>query len=277
MNLKELIDTAIEKEASSRQSNSLSPSMLNHPCQRHIFYQFRWASNPSKHKAKMLRIFNRGHRDEQQLIKWLKLANIDIKHKKNNGNQIGYNIYNSHIKGFIDGLITIDNKQYILECKSINDATYTTIETSKLKDGNKEHYLQIQLYMHFMKIYDAIYIAINKNNDELYVEHIKYNEVDILSIIELIANLLFTQNIPEQIHNGRQGYICKRFGGCQYSNICLGCEESLKTCRSCIHSEANINSQNNDNSWFCNKHKIVLDIDKQYKQAKECLEYNKLF
>lgn len=274
--LKKLIDTAIERNATTRQSNSLSPSMLNNPCARHVFYQFRWASNPPKHSAKMLRIFNRGHRDEAQMIEWLKQAGIHVTHERD-GKQLGYEDFNGHVKGFVDGIVEIDGKKSILECKTVNEGTYKVISNTGLQGGKKDHYLQIQLYMYFMKIHSALYMAINKNTDDIYLEHVIYDESSIVNHIRLIAELIYTQTIPEQAHTTPKGYLCHRFGGCPHMAVCFSGVESLQTCRSCMHSEPYTLGGVEKNSWHCKKHDAILTLDDQGQRARDCAEYTKLF
>lgn len=272
----EQINHAIQTNDVPKQSNSLSPSMLNHPCPRHVFYQFRWASNPVAHTAKTLRIFNRGHRDESQLIQWLQQAGIVVQHV-DNGNQIGYEEYNGHVKGFVDGVLIINDDHYILECKSINLSTFKVIKGGGLKIGKPEHYLQVQLYMYFMKLPKAIYIAVNKNNDDLYIEKIDYNEDSIRNIMGLTAQLLFTNEIPPQVHGHPQGYTCQRFGGCPHVGTCFGTDKPLQTCRSCIHGSPFIDEDVNKNSWHCKKHNINIPLEEQATKAVNCSDYSRLF
>lgn len=276
LNIKELIDLAIEKNQENILSKSLSPSTLNHPCHRYIFNQFRWVSKPIKHDARSLRIFNRGHTDESKIIEWLKLANIDIKYEYDNG-QIGYHEYNGHVKGFVDGIITKDDAQYILECKTVNQATYKIISSSGILKGKIEHYLQIQLYMFFMRIYNAVYIAINKNTDEIYVEYLKYDENSIKHILELIVELLESDYIPPQIHNNPSGYICNRFNGCPHINVCFKGESNEHNCRTCKNGKPYTKSDANNNAWYCSIHKITLNLEEQMNKIKTCTEYKNLF
>lgn len=272
----EQVNHALQVNADQKQSKSLSPSMLNHPCHRHVFYQFRWASNPVTHSPQTLRIFNRGHRDESQLIQWLQQAGIVVQHV-DNGNQIGYDEYNGHVKGFVDGILIINDDHYILECKSINVSTFKVIKNDGLKIGKLEHYLQVQLYMYFMKLPKAIYIAVNKNNDELHIEEIDYDEDSIRNTIGLTAQLLFTNEIPPQAHSHPQGYICQRFGGCPHINTCFGVDKPLQTCRSCIHGSPYTESDITKNSWHCKKHNINIPLEEQTTKATSCPDYSRLF
>lgn len=131
--------------------------------------------------------------------------------------------------------------------------------------------------MYFSKIHDAIYIAVNKNTDELYIKQIKYDESSIVDILRLSAELLFTKDIPERANNTPQGYICNRFGQCEFMNICWGAQTPEKTCRSCLHGEPYTIQDNSPNTWHCKKYLVNLNLGEQEHRAKNCSEYSQLF
>ena len=48
----------------------LGASMIGRECSRELWYSFRWVK-PSSFNGRMLRLFNRGHREEERFIEWL--------------------------------------------------------------------------------------------------------------------------------------------------------------------------------------------------------------
>ena len=103
----------------------LGMSELGHPCNTYLWLRFRWAFT-EKIPARMHRLFNRGHREEIEIIHDLE--------------RIGYTIISTqkefvagfgHIKGHCDGevlgVIEAPKTVHILELKTMNDKYFKEI------------------------------------------------------------------------------------------------------------------------------------------------------
>lgn len=55
----------------------LGASLIGHPCNRYLWYTFRWVFH-KKHSGRMYRLFDRGHREEERFVKWLKGVGFEV-------------------------------------------------------------------------------------------------------------------------------------------------------------------------------------------------------
>lgn len=55
----------------------LGASLIGHECGRYLWYTFRWCFR-EVHTPRMLRLFNRGHREEPRFIEWLRGAGLEV-------------------------------------------------------------------------------------------------------------------------------------------------------------------------------------------------------
>ena len=55
----------------------LGASLLGHPCERWLWLSFRWAVR-ERFSGRMLRLFNRGQREEGSIVKNLRRIGIEI-------------------------------------------------------------------------------------------------------------------------------------------------------------------------------------------------------
>jgi len=56
----------------------LGGSFIGRKCSRQLWYNFRWALRP-KHEGRILRLFERGHREEFSFVSYLRLIGIEVR------------------------------------------------------------------------------------------------------------------------------------------------------------------------------------------------------
>ena len=101
----------------------------------------------------------------------------------------------------------------------------------------------------------AIYVVVNKDNDEMYFEWVNLDHeygYDMLmraySIIHAPGNVP-----PPKAANSAAAPICKM---CQFKNVCHYNEAVERNCRSCVNSQAAENGQ-----WFCKLYQQIIPED----------------
>ena len=67
--IKEIDDLLVEDNSRYR-SRTVGASSIGHKCERYLWYQFRWFFR-EKFNGRMLRLFDRGHREEARFNEWL--------------------------------------------------------------------------------------------------------------------------------------------------------------------------------------------------------------
>ena len=91
-----LVDAGMQ-QARARQTERqyLGASRLGVACERAL--QFEYAKAPIDHgrdiPGRMLRIFERGHVNEDSMVAWLRAAGFDLRTHKPNGEQFGFSNY----------------------------------------------------------------------------------------------------------------------------------------------------------------------------------------
>lgn len=76
--IKHKIDSYWEKDQEDGRRYHLGGSLIGRECSRELWYSFRWATH-TKHKGRILRLFNRGHHEEPRMIEWLTKIGIEVR------------------------------------------------------------------------------------------------------------------------------------------------------------------------------------------------------
>ena len=85
-------------------------------------------------------------------------------------------------KGHIDALIESFGEQYVLEIKSMSDKQFNFFKDNGAAKSHPAYIAQVQLYMHYLKVPQAILLAVNKEklwkcnrDDYLHQEYLQYD------------------------------------------------------------------------------------------------------
>ncbi len=187
-----LIDKALTIENSKQSSRDyLGASRLGTSCDRAL--QFEYTDTPKDEdqnfSGKILRVFQAGHVFEELMIKWLRLAGINLITQKQNGNQFGFSVAGEKVKGHIDGVI-IDaptDLNFIFpmlwECKSLNDKSWKDVVKKGLVISKPIYAAQVAIYQAYMESQiegicknPALFTAINKDTAEIHFELIPFDQ-----------------------------------------------------------------------------------------------------
>lgn len=240
----------------------LGASVVGDECNRKIWYGFRWAYK-SNFPARILRLFNRGHLEEGRLIAALLMIGVQVRQQDQNGKQYRISAAGGHFGGSGDGmLLGLPDLQpgqiCLFEAKTHGEKSFFELagkDWEKYRDGlvpfsgkgvreaKPEHYVQMTVYMRKFGLGCALYAAVNKNTDSIYMELIGTNPEFADFYIERGTQLIFTQTPPGKINNS-PGYWGCRF--CDAKPICHGGEEVLRNCRTCRYSRPE-----QDGEWYC--------------------------
>ena len=187
-----LIDKALTTEHSKQTSRDyLGASRLGVSCNRAL--QFEYTDTPKDEDqnftGRTLKIFQAGHVFEELMIKWLRLAGINLLTQKQNGNQFGFAVAGGKVKGHIDGVIIdapedLDIKFPMLwECKSLNDKSWKDVVKKGLATSKPIYAAQVAIYQAYMESQiegisknPALFTAINKDTAEIHFELIDFDQ-----------------------------------------------------------------------------------------------------
>jgi hypothetical protein len=223
-----LIDKALETERAARdRRNYLGASRIGEPCARRLCYEI--SDTPLDEQAirvgRILRVFDAGHVLEDLSIRWLRAAGFDLRTRKRNGDQFGFEIARGRIRGHIDGVIVNGPDlgfpwPILWEHKSASAKSWNSFVKSGLEGWNSVYWGQVHLYMAYMELEHCLFTVLNKDTLELHHELVAYRPsaaqalsdkaVDILRAVE-------TGELPPRIAAASDYYLCR---SCPYARRC---------------------------------------------------------
>jgi len=238
----------------------LGASQIGKECLRALWYSFRWATPPS-FDGRMLRLFNRGDREEAQLVDELTLAGVELHAVDFQGEQYRVSYHGGHFGGSCDGVgigfPEAPKTWHLFEAKTANDRSWKDLKKKGVRESKPEHFDQMQTYMHGLKLKRAIYIAVNKNDDQLYVERVKFDNAHAEGIIAKAKMVIDAETPLSKISEDPSWYKCK---WCDFSEICHDMKHDKvdRNCRTCVSATPTPNGE-----WHCEMKNIYLDVDAQ--------------
>jgi hypothetical protein len=269
----------------------LGASMIGDKCDRKLYYSFRWVKDP-KFDGRILKLFKRGHKEEQFVFNDLRSLASTIKEPSfemllddvdqdsylykilkdgftvkefDDEQKRQYNfLYKGHLSGSCDAILSTKQKDFLLEIKTSNTSKFKALKKKGLKDANFTYFLQAQIYMHFFKLSQCIHYTVCKENDELYIEVLDYDPELSSIYIERAIGIIKSNILPAKVSES-PNFLC-RF--CGYLDICQNdnVSEVEQNCRTCKYSVPILEGEYR---WFCKKLNVEIELEDQKKQL-EC-------
>lgn len=240
----------------------MGASLIGSECARDIWYGFRWATK-KKFDAKLLRLFNRGHLEEARFIAMLLMIGCKVYQQDANGKQFRISDAGGHFGGSGDGVVVgcpdvPQGAPAVIECKTHSDKSFAALVKQGVRDAKPEHYVQMNVYMRKMGIAYALYMAVNKNNDDIHLEivHLDIETAD--AFINRGVQLVFMDSAPKKLNQSPGYFKCK---WCDHRPLCHLGQPAAVNCRTCAYSRPE-----QDGTWVCanpNGHPGVIDKERQ--------------
>lgn len=257
------IDAALVRAARTGDSLGVSISQVINPCDRALWYAFRWSAQPEPAEGRRQRIFQTGEIYEARLLDWLEMIGVRVERvDPATGKQYRVELAHGQLRGKLDaiavGLPEAPNETHAVECKSANDKSYKAITKGKIRDTKPEHFAQTQLYLHALGLRHGLYMVANKNDDSLHVERVAYDPAYCVGIIARIERIVDLDAPPARLHedpNSKGAIECR---WCPARAICHEGAPARRNCRTCLHSAVNDGAR-----WTCTRHAQVRGYDDQ--------------
>ncbi len=245
--MSDAIDAAVLAEHTEELRSHMGYSTIGDECGRKLWYSFRWVARPS-FKPSTLRLFERGHLEEARFVRWLTLAKVTVfQNDPATGKQYQFKGYKGHGGGEIDGVGVgvISDDPYLLEFKTHNEKSFKDLVANGVEMAKPLHFVQMQMYMGHYKLKRALYLAIDKNSDNLYDEVVLYDAAVYQKYLARLAALIDAPEPPPRLSNNPTWFACK---WCDFHTVCHLKGEPLRNCRTCAHS-----TPVEDGQWDCAK------------------------
>ena len=210
-------------------------SVLGHHCERYIWLCFRWAVI-EKFEGRMLRLFRRGQREEETIVQDLRAIGIKINSTcLDEGGQKRVD-FGGFVSGSIDGIIEsgvpgAEKTRHIAEFKTHSLKSFKELQTKGVYESKRQHWWQMQGYMLGEKVDRALYVAVCKDNDQMYTERVYLDKAKAQSLIERGHRLALSERIPEPLSADPTWYQCRFCAAHDFCHVTHLSEEV--NCRTC--------------------------------------------
>jgi len=236
----------------------LGASILGHKCKRYIWQTWRWVATPS-FPGRVLRLFDTGNREEARFVAELRGLGATVwEINPENGKQWSVTFANGHGGGHLDGvaqgLPESPKTPCVLEFKTFGNKSFLVLAAKKVKEAKPQHYDQMQIYMGLMELDRALYLACNKDTDELYSEWVHFDETRFAQLMALAEELIAATEPPAKLSDDPTHWECKF---CNFNAVCHADKVAEVNCRTCCHS-----SPVADGKWSCERQQTEIATQK---------------
>lgn len=253
--------------ASSKHRTYLGMSQLGGPCLRQSFLNHRNAAlplDPDNMSEEDLqrygcaaRLFDRGHLEEPRFVKRLRPFFKEIYEvDPETGKQFEVTNFDGLVQGHMDAQavdLTINGEvlaegRYLLEFKTHGESSfekmvgkYKGLKINRKRVGGKgvqvakpEHYAQMHLYKgHDIRLDGIIYISVNKNTDEWYMEAVEFDPDFFEETLDQAETILSVKSPPARMEYASpvKNFWCNYC--CDHKDICFGFGKINQVCSTC--------------------------------------------
>lgn len=231
----------------------LGASEIGHACERALWYSFRWAAR-KRFNGRMLRLFETGNMEEIRLARELAAIGIEIHTLDvHTGKQIRVSAHGGHFGGSMDGrirgLVEAPATWHVFEAKTHNAKSWRAVASKGVRAAKPTHYAQMQIYMGLEGLTRAAYFAVNKDDDQLYLERIAFEQAAFDALMAKTERIVFAAIPPDRISSNPDSK--PHCAWCDYRALChgLNMEPPLKNCRTCLSATPEPNG-----TWTCAAH-----------------------
>jgi hypothetical protein len=257
-----LIYEQYEKRNEAEQARTyLGASVIGRECSRALWYSLRWATK-DKFDGRLLRLFQTGHMAEPRFVADLRSIGATVYDTNPaNGKQFSFSDLGGHMRGSMDGCaqgIPGAGKHWlVLEFKTHSAKSFADLKKKGVEKAKPEHFVQMQVYMGWSGMQRALYLAVNKDTDELYSERLPFDKVVFEKAVAKAEAIIFASSPPPKISEDPKFYICN---WCSHNAVCHGNRVPAVSCRTCVHSTP---EREGDGRWSCAKHGPEIPVAAQ--------------
>jgi hypothetical protein len=232
----------------------MGASLIGHACERSVWLTWRWAMTP-KFSGRILRLFDTGKREEARLLEELRGIGAQVWDvDPETGDQIRVSALNGHFSGSLDGIAKglpeAPKSTAVLEFKTHSNKSFNDLVKKKVREAKPQHFDQMTVYMGLMDIDRALYIAVNKDTDDLHTEWVHLDNDRFAVLMARAERLVGMTEPPPRISDDAAYFVCKM---CSFWKHCHNGLAAEANCRTCCHA-----SPVEDAAWRCDKHSKEL-------------------
>jgi hypothetical protein len=160
----------------------VSTSGLGRECLRQIQYDYLAVPKDEgrEFEPSTLRIFEAGHRGEDVVAAWLRVAGFDLRTHRANGQQFGFSALDGRLRGHIDGCLVAGPAPIaypaLWEHKTLGARSWKDVVTRGVVLAKPVYAAQIALYQAYLDLPNpALFTALNRDTWELACELVPFD------------------------------------------------------------------------------------------------------
>jgi hypothetical protein len=264
-------------EDAADENGKLRASSLGGPCERALWYSFRWADLPEPFEPRITRLFDTGKREEIRVLQDLRVAGIKVHDSTvdEDGGRVQFSIEfgNGHGKGSVDGVLEnlprgpdpvsgeprFYKAPHLLEIKTHSLKSFEELHKKGMRLSKPQHYAQMQLYMRGLHLDRGLYWATCKDTDHIYLERVRLDVEEVTALDARAQRIVFDTGIPNRIFDdidNKVAWVCRQ---CSHRGLCHYKEHPVRrNCRTCISSTPQIGG-----GWHCARWGTDIDEERQ--------------
>jgi len=247
-------DRALEAGQERRRRAYLGMSAIGNPCERALWYGFRWAAQ-IEFDATTLKRFADGHASEAVAVARLKATpGLEVHDLDESGEQFGFKDLGGHFSGHMDGvalgLIQSPKTWHVLEIKAsekwqdLDKAKKKVGEKNALAEWNATYYAQAVLYMDYAGIDRHYLVCVSPGVRRWTAVRTNADPAFAMMLKDKAARIIFSDRAPNRI-GGADSFACR---WCDWRGLCHEGAKAERNCRTCLAAEVCP-----DGEWKCTR------------------------
>lgn len=244
-----IYDAYVEDEAKQPWRQHLGASIIGRECPRQLWYMFRWAmSGVQRFTGQKLKLFSTGNRHEARMAENLLRIGVQLH------TQVSKYVLGGHFGGSCDGIglgfPEAPKTWHVWENKTHDQKSFTELQKKGLWESKPDHWHQGNMYAGMHGLHNVIYLAENKNTDEIYVERYKFDKLKFDEMMMKAKSIISQDSPPPRPYRDSTYFRCNM---CDFKDVCWGTELPNVNCRTCCHSTPRVDGAG---GWECSRHQL---------------------
>lgn len=242
----EAIYAAYESDAGDGLRVHLGASLIGKECERALWYDFRWTTR-RKFPGRVLRLFETGQMEESRLVRNLRRTSATVLDTDpETGRQWRVEAHGGHFGGSLDavaiGLLEAPKTWHVVEFKTHSAKSFVELKRDGVRKSKPRHWAQMQVYLRLTGMTRAMYVAVCKDTDEIYIERLQADREEGERLIARAERIIHARHPPARISGDPAWWQCRT---CEHHELCHDASAAEITCRSCLHATPI------ENGWHC--------------------------
>ena len=236
----------------------LGASLIGKECLRALWFDFRWTTR-ADFTGRMLRLFETGQLEEARIVRNLRRIGATVLEvDPDTGRQWRVEAHGGHFGGSLDavalGLLEAPKTWHVLEFKTHSVKSFAEMKRQGVHASKPRHYAQMQVYMHLTGITRAMYVAVCKDTDEIYVERVPADPAEGEALLAKADRVINAARPPAPISTNSAWWQCRL---CEHHPLCFEAGAAERNCRTCLHATPV------EGGWHCARHDRALTTAEQ--------------